>query len=102
MLAKAIIREIMNRKGIGMKKMADMLGFSYPQKVTDRLGTTKSANMSTDVLDEMVRVLGYKVIIVPEEVKLKEGWYEIDDSKNTMIPERLLRARENAEKEKKA
>lgn len=81
MLAKTIIREIMDMKGIGMVKMAKMLGFAYPQKVTDRLGTGKSKNLSTDKLDEMVRVLGYKVVIVPEDVVLREGWFEVDDSR---------------------
>lgn len=81
MLAKAVIRKIMDEKGIGMSKLANMLGFQYPQKVTDRLGTGKSKNLSTDKLDEMVRALGYKVIVVPEEVKMKDGWYEINDSR---------------------
>ena len=81
MLAKAIIREIMDKTGVGMVKMAEMLGYEYPMKVTNRLATGKSRNISTDKLDEMVRVLGYKVIVVPESVKLKDGWYEINDSR---------------------
>ena len=89
MLAKMIVREILNKKGIGTAALAKMLGFPNQQRVTDRLGTGKSANMSTDTLDQMVRVLGYKVIVVPEDVKMKDGWYEIDDSKNTLIPKRL-------------
>lgn len=91
MLAKSIVRSIMDKKEIGMSRMAKMLGFSYPQKVTDRLGTGKSANMSVDTLDQMVRVLGYKVIVIPEEVDLDEDWYEIDDSKNTLIPARKMK-----------
>lgn len=81
MLAKAIIRAIMDNKGVGMVKMAELLGWGYPQKVTNRLGTGRSSNLSTDKLDEMVRVLGYKVIVVPEEVELKDGWYEVEDSR---------------------
>lgn len=86
MLAKAIIRAIMDSKGIGMVKMAEMLGFGYPMKVTNRLETVKSRNISTDKLDEMVRVLGYKVIVVPEEVQMKDGWYEVDDSRVVGAP----------------
>ena len=83
MLAKQIIRKIMDDKGIGMVKMADMLGYAYPMKVTNRLETVKSRNISTDKLDEMVRALGYKVIVVPEHVELKDGWYEVNDSRET-------------------
>lgn len=88
MLAKAIIRDIMNRKEIGMAKMAAMLGFEFPQKVTNRLETTRSANISSDKLDEMIRVLGYKAIVVPDDVCLRDGWYEITDSRTpTPVPE---------------
>ena len=87
MLAKAIVRAIMNEKGIGPLKLAEMLGFDYPQKVTDRLGTGKSAGMGTDKLDEMVRALGYKIVVIPTEVKVEDGWYEIDDSTQELTPE---------------
>ena len=97
MLAKSIVRAIMDKRGIGMSRMAKMLGFSYPQKVTDRLGTGKSANMSVDTLDQMVRVLGYKVVVVPEDVKIEDEWYEIDDSKNTLIPARKLKKLEEVQ-----
>ena len=88
MLAKAIIRDIMNKKGIGMVKLASLLGFSVPMKVTDRLSTAKSKNISTDKLDEMIRALGYKAIVVPADVCLRDGWYEITDSRNpTPVPD---------------
>ena len=80
-LAKKVIRAIMDREGIGMAVMAKRLGFKYSQKVTNRLETEKSMNLSTDKLDEMVRVLGYKVIVVPDDVELEDGWYEINDSR---------------------
>ena len=96
MLAKAIIKEIMSLKGIGAVKMAELIGAVNSQIVSNRLGTGKSANLSSDKLDEMARALGYKVIVVPDDVVMQDGWYEIDDSKNTLIPERLQR--QHAEK----
>lgn len=102
MLAKHILRDIMDRKGIGITKMAKICGFKYPQTVSDRLGTGKSANMSTDTLDQMVRALGYKVLVVPEDVKMRDGWYEIDDSKNTLIPKRIAEYVKLADREKAA
>ena len=96
MLAKAIIRKIMDEKGIGVTKMARSMGIDDQRVISNRLGTGKSANLSSDKLDEMARALGYKVIVVPDNVSMEEGWYEIDDSKNTLIPERLQR--QHAEK----
>ena len=99
MLAKTIVREIMESKSIGPTKMADMLG-CIRQTISDRLGTGKSASMGTDKLDEMVRVLGYKVLVVPKDVELKEGWYEIDDSTQELTPEVIReRKRERLGKE---
>ena len=86
MLAKAVVKAIMGSKSIGPSKMAEMLG-CIRQTISDRLGTGKSVSMGTDKLDEMVRVLGYKVIVVPQEVEMKDGWYEIDDSKQELTPE---------------
>lgn len=81
MIAKAIVRSIMNEKGIGVAKMAEMLKFKNLQTVSDRLGTGKSLNLSSDKLDEMVRVLGYKVVVVPDDVEMQDCWYEITDSR---------------------
>jgi len=79
MLAKKIVREIMKKEGIGTTRLAEMLGYSKrPQKICDRLSDAKSSNLGTEALNEMIRAMGYKAIIVPESAELKDGWYEID------------------------
>ena len=80
MLVKKAIRAIMDRKGIGLNALARMVG-KNSQFVSDKLNPAKGLNMSTDKLDELIRVMGYKIVLVPAETKLKDGWYEIDDSR---------------------
>ena len=80
MLVKKAIRAIMDRKGVGLNALARMLG-KNSQFVSDKLNPAKGLNMSTDKLDEMIRVMGYKIVLMPSDVCMKDGWYEIDDSR---------------------
>ena len=80
MLVKQAIRAIMTRKGIGLNTLARMVG-KNSQFVSDKLNPAKGLNMSTDKLDELIRVMGYKIVLVPEDVKLQDGWFEVDDSR---------------------
>lgn len=84
MNSKKAVRSIMDAKGIGTKQMADMLG-SNMQKVVDRLSETKSANLSIEKLDEFLKLLGYKIMVVPNTTKPCDGWYEVD-STPTPVP----------------
>jgi len=77
MNAKSAVRDIMDRKGVSTKMMADILG-SNMQKVCDRLGMGKSTNLSTDKLNEMIVPLGYKIVLMPADEEMKEDWYGID------------------------
>ena len=80
MLVKKAIRAIMDRKGIGLNTLARMME-KNSQFVSDKLNPAKGLNMSTDKLDEMIRTMGYKIVLVPEEVEIQDGWFEIDDSR---------------------
>lgn len=81
MLVKKAIRAIMDRKGIGLNALAHMMG-KNSQFVSDKLNPAKGLNMSTDKLDELIRVMGYKIVLVPEDTKVRDGWYEVEDSRN--------------------
>lgn len=81
MLVKKAIRTIMDCKGIGLNTLARMLN-KNSQFVSDKLNPAKGQNMSTDKLCEIIRVMGYKIVLMPSDECLKEGWYEIDDSRN--------------------
>ncbi len=68
------VREIMKEQGIGTTKMASRMD-KTPRVVSDRL---RQDNMSVSILNELLRVLDYKVIIVPRDTKLPRGGFEID------------------------
>lgn len=81
MLVKSAVRAIMEKTGTGNNALAKKIG-KLPQTVSDRLNPEKSTNLSIDKLDEMIRVMGYKIVLVPEDTKVRDGWYEIEDSRN--------------------
>lgn len=82
MLVKKAIRAIMDQKGIGLNALARMMG-KNSQFVSDKLNPAKGLNMSTDKLDEMIRTMGYKIVLMPDDVKLHDGWFEVGDSRLT-------------------
>ena len=67
------IREVMSLQGVGTNKMADWLN-RPPRLVSDRL---RQDNISVAKMDEMLRVLDYKIVIVPREARVPEGGFEI-------------------------
>ena len=77
MNSKKAVREIMNRKGIGTRQMADMLNTNM-QMVCDRLSESKSVNLSVEKLNDFLSKLDYKIVLVPNDVKMKNDWYEVD------------------------
>ena len=79
MNSKRAVRIIMEEKGVGTKRMADMIGSSM-QVVVDRLSESKSTNLSIEKLSEFLTHLGYKILVVPAEVPCEEGWYEVDSA----------------------
>ena len=64
MLARDIVKEIMAEKGIKNADMASALGVSQAT-LWDRLNNKKTSNMSVGKLNEMLRYLGYEVVIMP-------------------------------------
>lgn len=75
MKATDAIREVMKSQDIGVCKMADRLG-KPSRLVSDRLSQD---NISILKMNELLRLLDYKIVIVPREARIPEGGYEIDD-----------------------
>lgn len=73
MLATEIIREIIKECGLGVNEYSRRLGKS-PRLVSDRL---HHPNISIEKLQEMLRVLDYKILIVPSDRRVREGEYEV-------------------------
>ena len=68
------VRAVMEEQGIGTNKMAARLGKSA-RCVSERLGQD---NISIGKLMEMLRVLDYKIVIVPRGTAMPKGGYEIE------------------------
>lgn len=68
MYHRQIIEELLIRNRIGQAEMAGMLGIK-PHTLLMRLNST---NPTLAVLSEELRVLGYKLAVVPKEVHLEQ------------------------------
>ena len=72
------IRAIMADQGIGPVKLATRMGLEKEKTrlITDRLA---QKNISIEKLNEMLRLMDYKIVLVPtDEVKSNKGWYVIE------------------------
>lgn len=74
MKAVDAVREVMKTQNIGVNKMADRLNRKQ-NVISERL---TQENISIAKLAEMLRVLDYKVVIVPRDAKSPEGGIEIE------------------------
>ena len=77
MKAREIVKEIMGQKGLGNAEFARILGVT-PPALWDRLNTKKAKDIPTSTLDEMLQALGYKILIVPNEVEVPENGYIVN------------------------
>ena len=68
------VREIMNQQEVGVSALASRLG-KTPRLVSDRLS---QENISIEKLNEMLRVLDYKVVVVPRSRVTKKDEYEVE------------------------
>lgn len=68
------VREVMKAKEVGVNQMAHRLE-KTPRLVSERLS---QENISIAKLREILRVLDYKVVIVPREARVPEGGYEVE------------------------
>lgn len=71
MKATAAVRDIMSKKSVSLVEMANSTDRSK-QATWERLN---QENISVSKLNELLAVLGYKVMIVPDNVKAEDGWY---------------------------
>lgn len=68
------VREIMSQQGVGVSALAARIE-KTPRLVSDRLS---QENISIDKLNEMLRVLDYKIIIAPRSRSVRAGEYEVE------------------------
>ena len=68
------VREIMEQQNLGVNKIASRLN-KKPNVISERLS---QENISIVKLNELLRVLDYKTIIVPRDATIPKGGYEIE------------------------
>ncbi len=74
MKATDAVREIMKEKNISLGQMANTLDTSV-RLVSDRL---RMPNISLSKLRDLLRVIDYKIVIIPRTTRIPDGGYEIE------------------------
>ena len=74
MKAVEAVRAIMKEQNVGTNKMADRMG-KPARLVSDRLN---QENISIVKLNEMLRLLDYKVVVMPVSDRTPKNAYEVD------------------------
>ena len=74
MNTREALKAIMEKRGVGTNKLADRMG-KPPRFVSDRL---RSSNITIQHLNELLRMLDYKVVLVPRETTEKEDWMRLE------------------------
>ena len=65
---------IKDKKGVGTNALAKQLG-KPPRQISERI---HQENISIAKLNEMLQLMGYKIILVPRETREPEGWYRVE------------------------
>ena len=74
MIAMEAIKEIMKLKDIRPAVLCDRLKIKS-NVLSERF---KQKNVSVEKLNDMLRAMDYKVVIVPRDARIPEGGYEIE------------------------
>lgn len=74
MITMEAVREVMKRKEVRPAVLCDRLGIKS-NVLAERF---KQKNVSVSKLNEMLRLMDYKVVIVPRESRIPDGGYEVE------------------------
>lgn len=74
MITSDAIREVMKEKGISLSVLAGRLGLGK-STMSERL---RQKNISVGKANEVLRVMDYKIIIVPSDTRIPDGGYEVE------------------------
>ena len=77
MTIQEVIKDIMEKQGKTNAELADALDISQ-QAIWDRLNSKRVRDITITTLSGMLRVLGYKVCIVPRSFRVPEDGYKVD------------------------
>ena len=79
MKARDIVKEIMAKKNLGNAEFARILDIT-PATLWDRLNTKKAKDIPVSTLNDMLKVLGYKIVIAPVDTPTPEGGYVVGEN----------------------
>lgn len=74
MKAGDAIKKVMEEQGVRVSQIAYMTG-KKSNVISERLS---QENISVGKMLEMLRVLNYKIVIMPRDTKMQDGWYEVE------------------------
>jgi len=74
MEAAKIVKAIIKSQNVKVASLADKLRI----KSNVLSGRLSQKNISIKKLDEMLRLMDYKIMIVPRDTTEKEGWYRAE------------------------
>ena len=74
MIAMEAVKEIMKLKDIRPAVLCDRLKIKS-NVLSERF---KQKNVSVEKLNDMLRAMDYKVVVIPREARIPEGGYEIE------------------------
>ena len=76
MRGREIVKTIMEKNGISNAMLAHRLEVSLAT-MWDRVNSKKVKDIPLSTLNEMVRALDYKIVVVPSNKKVNVGEYEV-------------------------
>ncbi|MBQ4121515.1 MAG: hypothetical protein IJD35_05830 [Clostridia bacterium] len=74
MIAMEAVKEVMKLKEVRPAMLCDRLGIKS-NVLSERF---KQKNVSVSKLNEMLRLMDYKVVVVPRETRVPEGGFEVE------------------------
>lgn len=77
MVAKDIVKDIMKNKEISQSKLAILAGFNSQSNITGILN--RGTTMKVTNFVQMLSVMGYKIMVVPNETPVPEDGYTVDE-----------------------
>ena len=77
MTGKEIVKTIMEQQSVSNAELAHKVNVK-PTAMWDRLNNTNSKDLNVSLLNDMVRVLGYKIQVVPSTCKTPDGGFKVE------------------------
>ena len=77
MKGRDIVKEIMKEQGVTNTVMASRLNITQAA-LWDRINSSKVKDIPLSTLNEMLRALDYKIVIVPIDNRVPDKGYKVD------------------------